>query len=328
MIKRIETDTYRIFFDTVRGTEVLMGINGHDDPWKLERPSLMDVGIMAHCPNKCAICYQGDDQQPNMSLADYKQLIYKMKDVVNQVALGGRGNPDEHENFYEILAYTRQCNVVPNYTTAGNTMTPEKAEISKMCGAVAVSYYKMPYTYSALKMLMDAGVKTNIHWVLTESNIDEIISTLNGNNQSFNENIDVERLNAIVFLLFKPCGRGSNLPELTPTNETIGRFIHAVRSFKGTYKIGMDSCLIGRIDQCVGLNETERTCTDSCEGGRASCYITPDMKLLPCSFGKTIESGIDLKMVDFSEAWDSELFDRFRQKLRERPNECPWLRWN
>jgi hypothetical protein len=77
-----------------------------------------------------------------MPLEDYKNIITDTKDYIFQVALGGRGDPDMHENFEEILRYTRENNVVPNFTTSGLGMTPEKAQIcKKYCSAVAISMY-------------------------------------------------------------------------------------------------------------------------------------------------------------------------------------------
>ena len=62
--------------------------------------------------------------------------------ISHNCALGGRGDPDMHENFEEILYYAATNHVVPNFTTSGLGMTPEKAAICKAyCGAVACSMY-------------------------------------------------------------------------------------------------------------------------------------------------------------------------------------------
>lgn len=326
-VKTTITDKYAIMFNMVTGVEMLTGIKGHEDPFVLEMPSLMDIGVMGTCPNRCSFCYQGDKQQPNMSINDYKRLIYSVKDSVNQVALGGRGNPDEHPAIYEMLAYARQCNIIPNYTTAGNNFTPAKAEMSKMTGVTAVSMYFQDYTFSALKMLMDAGVKTNIHWIVSSETLPIILKLVRDGVDVFGGRLDMDRLNAIVFLMFKPCGRGADHPELIVPDEGIKEFAEAMRSHKGPWKIGLDSCMVGRIAGVVGLTEQEQVFTDACEGSRASVYITPDMKLLPCSFGQTIVDGVSLNTNTFKEAWDSKLFREFRTVLEFTPHVCPWLKW-
>ncbi len=137
--KRFANNKYELLFNSQTGFEVLRGINGNSDPFQLEFLSMLDVGIMGHCINKCEICYQGRKYEDNMTLDNFKKIIDESKYHANQVALGGRGDPNLHENFKEILEYCRENNVTPNYTTSGNNLTDEQIEISKLCGAVAVS---------------------------------------------------------------------------------------------------------------------------------------------------------------------------------------------
>ena len=170
-------------FDTDTGAYIRTGIideNGDDtgkDPFMASYPHLIDVGIMGHCihgkTGLCAKagvgCYQSGMliEQPNMSVENFRLIAEQSKGRCNQFALGGRGDPDQHEHFEEILKIARQNNLVPNFTTSGYGMTPKIAAIcKKYCGAVAVSWYRNEYTTKAIEMLLAAGVKTNIHYVL------------------------------------------------------------------------------------------------------------------------------------------------------------------
>jgi len=138
--KEVKTDKYVIVFDGINGIEALSGINGNPDPFVLDSPSMIDIGIMGHCSNNCKICYQGDISIPNMKLDDFKSIITQCKSHINQVALGGKGDPNKHEDFEEILKFCRLNNVIPNYTTSGNGLTDEEVVITKKyVGAVAVS---------------------------------------------------------------------------------------------------------------------------------------------------------------------------------------------
>lgn len=161
--------------------------NGKDtnvDPFMRCFPSLIDIGIMERCAcaNKCNVdCYQKaiDRTGNNMSLSDYETILKQCKGKVLQVALGGAGDVDTHENFEEILKLTREYDIVPNFTTSGIAMTHEKATIcKKYCGAIAVSEHNADYTDAALEMLLNAGVKTNIHYVLSAKTIDNAIYKL------------------------------------------------------------------------------------------------------------------------------------------------------
>ena len=75
MLKHIITDKYAIVFNPKTGMEISGGINGHPDPFALDYPSLMDIGIMGHCENNCKICYQGNTDKPNMKLEDFKRIM-------------------------------------------------------------------------------------------------------------------------------------------------------------------------------------------------------------------------------------------------------------
>jgi len=321
-IKIIRTNSYEIKFNMLTGVEITQGINGYNDPRVLEMCSLIDIGVMGHCNNRCNFCYQGDIQQPNMKLQDYKKIILESKNSVMQVALGGRGNPDEHENFYELLAFARQNNIIPNYTTAGNTMTKEKAELSKMTGATAVSDYNENFTYNAINLLMAAGVKTNIHTIVSKQSMDRILKILDGEDV-WGGRVDISKLNAVIFLLFKPQGRGKQYPEWAPTNEQIKDFIKLMRNPKCEFKIGLDSCMVCRISQLDNLSEQEKMFIDTCEASRMSMYITPNMIAKPCSFGDD-SYGINLKNISIEYAWNSLNFNIIRSKLLFNPTKCPF----
>lgn len=331
-IKKVETDRYKITFNMATGREELEGINGHPDPFSLDYPSLMDIGIMGHCSNRCEFCYQGDDQKPNMSLENFKRIVDESKEYVNQIALGGRGSPNEHENFKEIVEYCIKNDIIPNYTTSGLNLTDEQIEISKMCGAVAVSDYEQDYTYSAINRFINAGIKTNIHFLLSKKTFLKAIGILFGDDM-WAGRVNTEKLNAIVFLLFKPQGRAKNLDWIINT-DGLKAFCHGIfdkklavlrMARKMNFKLGMDSCLVNKVKKSgVHLTRREEESMDTCEGARMSMYISPDMRMIPCSFGGN-EYGIPLEGKTIKEVWNnSDIFKKFREQLLKDPACCPF----
>jgi len=322
IIKRVEAQEYTILFNLRSGFEMIFGKPGFGDPFVLDLPCLIDVGIMGHCENRCSFCYQGDAQQPNMVLDDFKGIIDCVKDHVNQVALGGRGDPNLHEEFKEIILYSKKNRVIPNYTTSGLNLSFDQIEISKECGAVAVSDYEKDFTYKAISRLMRADIKTNIHMILSRKTLEKAISILKGEDV-WNMKVDLDRLNAVIFLLFKPAGRGVNLKELVPTNEDLKPFFDLLKE-KTRFKIGMDSCLVNRLCQNSGLSEVEKVYLDTCEAGRMSCYISPDMKLFPCSFAD-FSQGESLRKNDLRTIWKSGTsFLNTRLLLEKEKDICPY----
>ena len=319
---------FNYMFDTGTGAYLRTGIldeHGKDtgvDPFMGSFPHLIDVGIMGHCIHgktglcvKAGIgCYQSGllIEKPNMRYEDFESIVEQCKGKVNQFALGGRGDPDQHEDFEKILKLCRENNIVPNFTTSGYGMTPEIAALCKQyCGAVAMSWYRSEYTLAAIKMLLEAGVKTNIHYILGNNSIDEAIMRLK-------EHTFPEGINAVIFLLHKPAGLGTQENVLSPADPRVVEIFGEISAGKHPHKVGMDSCCVpGLINFGSGV---VYEALDTCEGARYSCYISADMKLMPCSFDQSEKYAVSLRNHTIAEAWNSEKFEAFRKPLR---NRCP-----
>ena len=392
-------------------------VETNKDPFMRSFPNLLDIGIMGHCVHgksglcaKSGIqCYQNGAEcnNPNMSFEDFKKILDECIERNNtdasgvyQVALGGCGDPDMHENFEEMLEYCHNNDIIPNFTTSGLGMTPEKAAICKRyCGAVAVSMYsrldlypqiafrqrgrdeeKKPYatkadiptlftfgnvnkscyfdpnrfyinnmeydffeehhleysdldgryelyrvyeetesdeknyTFKAVNLLLNAGVHTNIHFVLSKATISEAIVRLENN--GFPEGI-----NAVIFLLHKPIGQGTEENVLSFEDPEVKKFFSLIDSKKFPFKIGFDSCSIPGL---INYTKTfDYSSFDTCEGGRWSAYVTSDMKLLPCSFDNQEQKwAVDIKNNSIYDAWHSKEFEDFRKHFKTSCHSC------
>lgn len=334
MIKKYFDTTNKFFelFNTETGAYIRSGIieNGKDtgiDPFMRNFPQLIDIGIMGWCQHgKSGLCAQSGVQcyqnglnqvEPNMTFDEFEDILVQIKDKTFQVALGGRGDVNKHERFEDILSVCRAYDVVPNYTTSGLALTQEEVDITKKyCGAVAVSEYRGDYTRKAIKMFIDAGVKTNIHYVLGKNSIDEAIDKLKNN--GFDKGI-----NAVIFLLHKPIGQGRLDNVLDINDPKVIEFYNLVDSLVGQvpYKIGFDTCNSPAI---INFKQNIDTMSmDACEAARHSCYITSDMKMLPCSFdNQDLRWAVDLKENTIEEAWNSEKFNQFRDAFNNSCKGC------
>ena len=333
MLKYVDkTNRFVEMFNPDNGFYVRSGIideSGKDtgvDPFMRNFPSLIDVGIMNKCvcAHRCNVdCYQKaiDRTGNNMSLENYKRILEECKGKVFQFALGGAGDVDTHENFKEIIKLTREYGIVPNFTTSGILMTKEKAELcKKYCGSIAVSEHFADYTERALDLLLEAGIKTNIHYVLSNKSINVAIERLKNN--SFKKGI-----NAVIFLLYKPVGLGKKENVLRVDDPRVKEFFELIDTGNFDFQIGFDSCTIpGLINFTKNINPDS---FDTCEGGRHSMYITSDMKALPCSFdNQELKWAYDISNDTIQNAWNSEQFEDFRSHFKNscggcsRRNEC------
>lgn len=333
MIKVVKDDKYIIIFNTETGQEILTGTGGNPDPFVLEYPSLIDCGIMGHCLNDCPTCYQGNNTQSHMSLENFKLIVDQSKNYTNQIAVGGHGDPNLHPQFKEMIEYAKLNTVewknnsiiIINYTTSGNNLSDDQVEISKMCGAVAVSDYDQPFTYSAINRFLNAGIKTNIHFIFSSERFERAIDILDGKDV-WNNQFDVSKLNAVIFLLFKPKGKGKGRYDLVPNPDQIKQFIDKIRKPTVPFKLGMDSCLVNQLATYDTLTKSEEIFLDTCEASRASMYITPDMRMVPCSFADYDKNGVKITPENtIKNIWDnSDSFNNCRHSLFECPIECPY----
>lgn len=332
MIKKLDRkNRFVSMFDPKTGFYARSGVideNGNDtgvDPFMTAYPELIDVGVMGHCVHgssglciKSGVqCYQNGlkTKHPNMTLENFKRIVDECKGKTFQLALGGRGDVDQHENFAEILQYCRENDIVPNFTSSGLGFTDEIVQLCKRyCGAVAISWYRQSHTIRAIQMLLDAGVKTNIHYVLGNNSIDEAIERLKNNDFPAG-------VNAVIFLLHKPVGLGSEENVLQSDDPRVTEFFKVVDTQKFNFKIGFDSCSIPAV-----LNLTsniDHDSIDTCEGGRWSMYITSDMKALPCSFdNQELRWAYDISNDSIQNAWNSPQFEDFRNHFRTACPEC------
>lgn len=328
-MRRIVDEKYRYIslFDDRSGFYIRSGVfkdgrETEEDPFMSSFPELLDVGIMGHCVHGLSglckgtgvECYQDgwNVTQPNMSISDFLSVAKQCEGRTYQFALGGRGDPDQHEEFESILRICREHHIVPNFTSSGLCFNDDIVELCRQyCGAVAVSWYGQPYTARAIKMLVKAGVKTNIHFVLDRVSIKRVEYFLN---------YEVpDGVNAVVFLLHKPIGAGRREKVLLWNDADLQRLFQSIDNRIFSYKIGFDSCSVpGLLYNMKNINFDS---LDTCEAARWSAYVTPDMKLLPCSFDNQDERwAVDLREHTIVEAWNSVEFDRFRDNFH---TSCP-----
>ena len=318
----------------LRSNKLINGIESNEPPFLRSFPELIDIGIMGSC--HCAIekicknyeidCYQNaiNRRKANMSINDYNTIITQAKGATFQIALGGAGDPNKHEDFEEILFITREAHIVPNMTTSGFLITENEINsISKYCGAVAVSFYSKlisgdqesnPITIQAIEKLIRAECKTNIHFVLHKNNIKEAYYRVK--NSLFPKGI-----NAIVFLLYKPIGLGKKNKMLSADDHEYIEFLNIVHNDKHNFKFGFDTCQSPALYNFCDFVTKESL--EFCEAGRFSMYIDSELKAYPCSFGiYNSEIMMDLRTHSLKEVWESEVFWKFRNKSNKSCEEC------
>ena len=318
LIKRYKDEGYYVYFNKNTGLNIRCEFECNTEPfWSKHGPELLDISITKWCDKGCKFCYRNSNKNgQHMKVEDFEEILKQAVDMDTlQIALGG-GNPNQHPRFVEFLKLAREkYGIVPSYTTNGRGLTSEVLEASKKyCGAVAVSAYE-PYSemQKSILKLLNMGIKTNIHFVLTNNSVDIAIKWLKDLPDYLNG------INAIVFLNYKPVGRSTSYDKLlVRNNDKIIKLFNIIQNKKFPFKIGFDSCSISGIVEYMNIKNEY---IEACESGRFSAFISEDFKLYPCSFMVDKFEGIDLRKKKIIDVWkDSELFNGIRNKIEN--NNC------
>ena len=313
-IQHYPHEHYSTLFNPETGFFIRAEESDHDEPfWSAHGPEMLDISITSWCSRECQTCYRMAGRMgKHIALPDYENVIRQAAQLgVSQVALGG-GNPNEHPDYTEILRLTRRdYGIVPNYTTNGHGLLPTVLRASaEHCGAVAVSAYE-PFSFVAktIRLFRDYGIRTNLHFVLDAQSVETALAWLQ-KPPEFMSNV-----NAIVFLNYKPVGRGATNARLLGHSTLYRDLIEAATSTVHSFKVGFDSCMVSGLIQSAKVNPVWY---DACEAARFSMFISEKLKMYPCSFMETIYPGVSLTDSNMLDVWqNSESFKEIRLALRD-----------
>lgn len=317
LIKKHAEEHYFTAFNTKTGLFIRCEYDGYDEPfWAVSGPELLDISITNWCDKGCRFCYRNSSVNGKMmSIIDYEKIIQQACNVgVLQIAIGG-GNPNQHPDFIEIIRLTREkYGIVPSFTTNGRGLTKEVINAAKQyCGAVAVSaYYPFDELRNAVGVLTNNDIKTNIHFLLSSESVVEGIELLS--------NIPdyLSKINAIIFLSYKPVGNESTEKLILNNSDRFAELFQLIAEKKYPFKIGFDSCSISGITKYMNINKRY---LEACEAGRFSAFISEEMRMYPCSFMVNTCEGVDLRKYSLKEVWtDSVLFNKMRDRIKN--NNC------
>ena len=287
------------------------GADFSEDPQMAPWPELADISISNYCTNGCSYCYRESGEEGKfMSLEDYrfalKELTSEKYGSIFQVALGG-GEPLLHPDFTEIIRITREeFGIIPNYTTSGKFFNPENMDATRnYCGAVAISWdpYRDLNTEELSEIgpyLKDNDILANIHYVISETTINDAVDLLNGKYDEY-----IKDFNSVIFLTYKPTGRAENDGSIKSAGP-LKSFLVLVDDPVTDIKIGFDACFVPVLMKATGVNVD---LIDSCECGFFSVYIDENLDVTPCSFCNDSSYHYNLKQFGFEEIWESKFSD-------------------
>jgi pyruvate-formate lyase-activating enzyme len=132
----------------------------------------------------CNGCYntRTEDEQKDMTIDMAQSVIDRLSYIgIFSISFGG-GEPTLHPGIFEIAAYAREKQILPNMTTNGLTMTDQFAKKCSVFGNVHFSIHTlrdMDHAFSAARTYRNAtGKKPGLNVLLTTEiipHLDEIL---------------------------------------------------------------------------------------------------------------------------------------------------------
>lgn len=307
-------EDYHFLADNKTGVTFRWGKTFDDNPTFAPVPELADISISNRCTKECDFCYRASTPDGSlMSVSDYCDVLDSMNSPeygnVFQVALGG-GEPLEHQEFFTIIEETVKRGIVPNITTNGTLLTKDVfAQLKGKVGAIAISITDINNLNNYQKVLQFKDcVRTNVHYILSQGTIGQALDIVEGRYNKL-----LTGINAVVFLTYKPAGRGG-FENVLKTGDVLNKFLNIVKSPKTICKIGFDACFVPMLlRNSQGIDDF----VDFCEGGFFSVYINEKKEVSPCSFSNGQDS-FSLNEYDFYDIWLNRL-QPYRDRIK---NHC------
>jgi radical SAM protein with 4Fe4S-binding SPASM domain len=316
--------------------DFMRGLGHEQNPlWERPEADLLSAPLEVHfsvtnaCSLRCGHCYMdsGEKDAGEMSAEAFRKAVDLLAGMgVFHMALGG-GEALERPDFFELASYVRDRGIVPNLTTNGLLMTGEIAEKCRIFGQVNVSVNgaesireaggrpkALAERVRAVDLLLEAGVKVGLNWVVTRQNLDQLTGVF-----SFAGN---RGLTDVEFLRLKPTGRGKRdyyERRLTPAQNR--EFYPTIRSLSREYDVPakIDCSFVPMF--CWHSPDKmlmEQFSVYGCEAGNVLLGVRSDGRFAGCSFLTGDESIFELPRL-----WSgSENLSRLRKWADLAPEPC------
>jgi radical SAM protein with 4Fe4S-binding SPASM domain len=266
-------------------------------PGGLSAPTEVHVAVTDRCPVACEGCYLDAGPERPVHEPGLERLGADLDRLaamgVFELALGG-GEVLLRDDLLDVIARARAVGLVPNLTTSGFGVTPERARrLAGLVGQVNVSLDGLDETYvavrgwngtavalRAIRTLVEAGIRVGVNTVLTRASfaaLDALADTLVA--------LGVSEWQ---WVRFKPSGRGAATYErlaLTPEQ--------GLALWPRLLELEARSGLVMRVD-CALVpfvaahgpppEALDRLAVDGCPGGVGLWARHADGRWSPCSF--------------------------------------------
>jgi radical SAM protein with 4Fe4S-binding SPASM domain len=293
----------------------------------LAAPSLVDFQITDKCHLNCPHCYASSRPAgAHAAIEDIEFALEQISEVGTfQVALGG-GEPLLHPELERILSRCHDLALVPNLTTSGLHLGDRHLHMIKdYCGAVGLSLEGVGSAFDRyrasgferfrriLARLLDHQVRTVLQVTLdadTLARLDSITEFCRSQ----------EGLYGVIFLAFKPVGRGTGFGEPLATlapERVHARLQEAFYTLSEVTRVGFDCCLTPAVTGTgTDFDAHAASYLEGCSAFRSSIGLLPNLDVLPCTFTPSHAVG-NLRDTHLRDIWAGLRTCAFRDRMAD-----------
>jgi len=278
------------------------------------------LALTTRCNMYCKGCYSTvKGGIPNdISIDTAKAIIDKLSDLgVFSLSFGG-GEPTLHPQIFEIAAYARQKQILPNMTTNGLTMTAEFAQECDIFGVVHFSIHNMhdmEHIFDAIHTYKKVtGKKPGLNLLLTSETLPHVDKILTQTRKA--------GVNKVLFLRYKITDKNQHIQNLRVDDQLcdLPKIIKNL-SWANKRLMFLIQCSLFEILAENGFSTVKKYFkhdSNGCQGGNAFIAIDIDGMYKPCSFWpESFGSVLDLNFENWANGTKLTQFRNMRQS-----NEC------
>ena len=246
------------------------GILFRSEDKKPAAPEIIDLCCTNSCHAGCQFCYLSAIPEGQHSDLEWiQQQILSLPEMPFEIAIGG-GEPTAWPYLLDFINWCREQGIVPNAAIgpAANKDIAKQILKKDQLGSIGISV--VPGMVGSLELLRLAKEHTEIpvraHCIMRKDWLEDWKAMAG---------ILPHYVGGVVFLNFKPHGRGLASRELVPS-------LSDIQEIFTTYNIsiGFDSC-----SSCALRHLVPKELIDECDGGKYSMFIDGvEQKFSQCSF--------------------------------------------
>lgn len=256
-------------------------ISFKENPAAATSPELVDLKITDYCTFGCKYCYQGSTTLGvHATLESIKLILDDLAEgKVLEVAIGG-GEPTQHPQFREIVAYARSKGIIPNVTTRnvwfllefvaekwpeiGGVAFSIDTEVgaNHVAGAVMLATYEMTNRITA--QIVDKSVQY-------KTNLNRILGILD------------EHKIRVTWLGYKTTGFGTKYIEGWWNKPDWNFVMDVLCRYEFMHRISVDTAMLSDYKEALRTKYSGYNRTATEEEGVTSCYIDAVKRVIGAS---------------------------------------------